>query len=85
MMVLVEYLHVAKKKCRRHESEFEVLRCMIYACDIIVDSLKQVTPNFINLESKDLKLVGVNKSLMVCTKRNHNLTISITTYFYVPF
>jgi hypothetical protein len=59
MMVLVEYLHVAKNKCKKQDSEFEVLRCMIYACDIVVDSLKQVTPTFLNLESKDLKLVGV--------------------------
>jgi hypothetical protein len=67
-MVLVEYIHVAKNKCTGQESEFKVLTCMIYACDIVVDSLKQLTPTFLDLESKDLKLVGVIKALW-CTQK----------------
>jgi hypothetical protein len=51
------------------KGEFKVLRCMIYACDIVVDSLKQLTPSFLDLESKDLKLVGVIKALWCTQKR----------------
>jgi hypothetical protein len=36
---------------------------MIYGCDIVVDSLKQLTTTFLDLESKDLKLVCVIKAL----------------------
>ncbi len=67
-MVLVEYLHVTKNKCKGHERKFKILRCMIYVYDIVVDSLKELTPIFLDLKFKDLKIVGAIKALW-CTQK----------------